>query len=562
MLLILLSWTYIFFSTVNLGVAFKKMFKVDNDSLVATSLFGLLTATLLGSLCAFFIRINFEFHVALLILNVWIFFGFKTSVLEIYYQCRSTFLQLSIGIKILLILVSILIIAQCSSMPYAVDNESYYIQTIKWINEYGFVKGLANLHIFLGQTSGWHVTQSVFSFSFLYGSFNDLSGFCLLLANVFALNRLDRFLKFRLKHDLIIGLFPLANVLLFQFIGAPSPDIPIYVLTLVMTAFFLNTDRTNDIQTFKILSVLALFALYIKPTSLALAAFPLLLLLRNFHGMVPRLHRIILLAAFVLMLFLAKNFVISGHALFPVASVQFSPLWQVPAQIVRFYFIETKLFAFKIPEDVYNQLSLLQLFKHRLLLPKLHGWFNCLSILLIVVSPLLIKRFFNHRKYWMLYGIMCLQMLLLFASSPQYRFFLNFIMVFSFLFIACFVSNRKLIMIGIYLSSAIAAATLFIPMDLSAFTKNPMADSNSVFSVKQFLEPHPNSKIPTISEKVNLVKLTYYSPAANSFFWGSGDLPVPAVNKVQLDYFEKRFGVIPQPMTENLKDGFYAVKTR
>jgi hypothetical protein len=80
-----------------------------------------------------------------------------------------------------------------------IDNETYYIQTIKWLNEFGFVKGLANLHPFFAQTSGWHILQSAFSFSYLPFSNNDLNGFCLLLGNLFAAFRLQDYSKMAIE---------------------------------------------------------------------------------------------------------------------------------------------------------------------------------------------------------------------------------------------------------------------------------------------------------------------------------------------------------------------------
>jgi hypothetical protein len=138
-----------------------------------------------------------------------------------------------------------MIVAQCSSIPYVIDNESYYIQTIKWINEYGFVKGIVNLHFFLGQTSGWHITQSVFNFSFLYSNFNDLSGFVMLLGAVFSIQKLDEFSQNKNSNYLLIGLFPISSIFLFQFISAPSPDIPVYVLSFIIFFYFLENFKDN-----------------------------------------------------------------------------------------------------------------------------------------------------------------------------------------------------------------------------------------------------------------------------------------------------------------------------
>lgn len=65
-----------------------------------------------------------------------------------------------------------------------IDNESYYIQTIKWLDKYGLVKGLANLHVYLAQQSGFHILEAALNFDSVYDRFNDLSAFYLLIGVV------------------------------------------------------------------------------------------------------------------------------------------------------------------------------------------------------------------------------------------------------------------------------------------------------------------------------------------------------------------------------------------
>ena len=555
MLLILLSWIYILFTTVNLGIVTQKVLKIRAVHITITSLIGLFATTLFAGFWAIFGRINIEFHIVLLVLNCLLFYWHKIEFMNTHRHFIDDFRRMSFSLQIMVLALTLLVLAQCASAPYAVDNESYYIQTIKWINEYGFVNGLANLHIFFGQTSGWHIAQSAFSFSFLYDRFNDLSGYCLLLGNVFALFQLDQYFKNGDKSSIIIGFFPIANVLLFQFVGAPSPDIPIYILTLMIVSFYLQ----NSSDHFKTISILVLFALFIKTTSLALMAFPLLLLMQNLRSLLAKSRGIVFLAIAVGVLFVVKNYIISGYLLFPMpVTARLLPDWQVPTDIVSFYYTETKLFAYRLNETQYDAMSAVALFKHWLLLPKLHGLFNILSILLIIICPVLIKKYFNESKYWFLYTVMCLQMLLLFASSPQYRFFLNFLLIFSFLCISCFVTNRKWIAAGLLIFTAITAATLVVPMNLSALTKNDFAKTNSVFSGDYLVTPHPNSKLRSEYQSITTWNLKYNSPIHNDFFWGSGDGPLPAINKVQLDYFYNRFGVVPQLRGEELSQGFYA----
>ena len=77
MLLIFLSWIYILFTTINLGFGLDKILDLKNKNFVITAILGLFSATVFASCWAIFGRINIEFHVFLLLLNLILFFKFK-----------------------------------------------------------------------------------------------------------------------------------------------------------------------------------------------------------------------------------------------------------------------------------------------------------------------------------------------------------------------------------------------------------------------------------------------------------------------------------------------------
>src|SRR5690606_36686416 len=127
---------------------------------------------------------------------------------------------------------------------FVVDNESYCIQTSKWLNVYGFVKGLGNLHLSLAPNSGWNTMQAGLSLSFLTDRISDLNGFLLIVCAFFYLSE---FQQKNEKHW--IGFIVLFNVLLFQFVDAPSPDLPLLLITPILSYFF--TEKQTDSDTAK-----------------------------------------------------------------------------------------------------------------------------------------------------------------------------------------------------------------------------------------------------------------------------------------------------------------------
>lgn len=243
MVLILLSWIYITFTCVNFGAVADKALKLDTRDFTIRVILGFFTITFFTGFWAIFLRVNWGFHTILLLLNVVVFILFRNKITDCYKQFWNELKLFRTSLKVILSIITILIIFQCSSLPYIIDNETYYVPSIKWLNEYGFVKGLANLHPYLAQMSGWHVAQSAFSFSFLNLPFNDLSGFMLLLGNLFAITKLNTYFQNGKWLYLFIGLLPVANVFLFQFISAPSPDLPVYILTIILVFYFIENTQ-------------------------------------------------------------------------------------------------------------------------------------------------------------------------------------------------------------------------------------------------------------------------------------------------------------------------------
>ena len=559
MLLIILSWVYIFFTTINLGFGIDKLFKLQNKDFVVTSVLGLFATTILASFWAIFGRINIEFHCLLLTLNLLILLKFKNDIFAIYSTFINELKSLSQSLKYYLAIITLCIIAQCSSIPYVIDNESYYIQTIKWLNEYGFVKGLVNLHFFFGQMSGWHITQSVFNFSFLYKNFNDLSGYCLLIGNIFAIQKLNNYYKTENKNLLIIGLFPLFNLFLFQFISAPSPDIPVYVFTFIILFYFLENFKKTSEEIFNLIVIIVLYVLYIKNTTITLALIPLILFGYNFKILSKKLVKPFLIALSILGLFVTKNMIICGSPIYPSKLFEISTLdYAIPYQVESYYYEQLKLCGYSLTDEQYKAMTIWEIFLRWLTLPKLNGLFNKISIVLVLLSPFAIYRLFNSKKYWILYALMILQLLVLFVTSPQYRFFMNFLFFFS---ILCFITlfyKKRIINFFLWTSIIPTVIVLFIPINLNHFSNNKFMLEISNFSVQNSIFPYQNSKYTTKFEAVKKGNLWYNSPQNIDFFWGCGNGNLPCVNKIQIDCFENYFHLIPQMRSTNLKDGFYA----
>lgn len=557
MALILVSWIYIALTCVHMGWGLSFILKLKTNSLIPVLVSGLFATAMLATLWAIFGRIHWEFHLLLLILNGLIYFRNRDSIHQLYRDFASEIHQLSQPIKAALFIIAVLIVAQCTTAPFVIDNETYYIQTIKWLNEYGLVKGLANLHISLGQISGWHVLQSAFSFSFLYPRFNDLSGFCLFIGNVFALFKLNEFVKNKRTQDGIIGLFPLANVFFFQFISAPSPDIAVYVLAFMLFYYFIENAQNSEISNFNFMALLSFFILFIKITAFGLVLIPLMLLTIHFRKWKLELFPIGLTGCIVFVLFVTKNALVSGLPFFPLTHFRLTSDFAVPLSSAEFYFNSGKMCMFFVTPEEYQSMSLMQIAMRWLFASKIGALMNISTILVLILSPIFIYKFHHKKVFWIIYAISVIEFVLLILSSPVYRYFIYLTLFWGFFILICLFQHLKFIS-TVYVISVLATAfVLFFPLNFDGLTQNKLFSQNSTFSVKNVVFPHANSKLQTTYETIQNGNLKYNSPIQNSFFWANGDGNLPCVNKDQINYFEQTLGVVPQMRGNQLRDGFY-----
>ena len=350
--------------------------------------------TLLASIWAIFGRINFEFQFLLIFLQLVVIGKYQQDLRQIYTSIFNQVKKISTLLKVFFLLLLVLVLFQSSSSSFFIDNETYYIQTIKWLNEYGFVPGLANLHIFFGQTSGWHILQSVFSFSYFNNNCNDLNGFCLILGIAFSVNTLNDYFKSENLLDLGLGLMPLAVVFLIPFSNVPSPDLAVVLFSMLLFYYFLKYSNENTSSDLTILSLLALFIVYIKISALPIALIPLLYF--AFHSTKNQIKIVssLILGVVVVFLFVVKNTILTGFPLYPspLLAGYFSTDTAIPKAIYDFWWNQAKNYDFIVSQKEYFQLSSFEIFVKWITHSLLARFFAITIISMIVVVPFILKK--------------------------------------------------------------------------------------------------------------------------------------------------------------------------
>ena len=556
MILIALSWIILLFFFIPTGIAVKSLLKLKSSGNYIPIFLGIFIQCLGLSICSFFFRIGLEVFMAnfLIIIGItyWKSNDIKESIKEILFDLRS----LSTISKFSLISIFIFSLFKCSQFPFVVDNESYYLQTIKWINEYGFVKGLGNLHIYFGQTSPFHVLQAGFNFNFLIERSNDINGLLLNLSSLYFITEFEK--RNKINGEIHwIGFILVFNILFFQFISSPSPDLIIIILSQVLFYYFM--DKEDTLENSKIATLLFLNLLFIKITIAPL----ILIIIYQIYKNNKKIYFFLASSVLIITVLCLKNAVITGYPLYPLNILPINEDWTIPQKLLEFVIHITE-------NSGYYKTTII---KNPTILDKLNSWIHLdginrifnYGILLLFVAGLFVKGFKNEKKYYFLYIVLALNFLILLFTSPQYRYFLP---EFVFLFVVTLSSIYSYFKINIKTAQYLFLIVIVVPLVFTEIIAYPNLTKNKLHQQKeknnwtQILIPKKNTKFSEIEfEKIKEGNLEYNSPKENFFFYGTASGELPCVNKVQVEYLKKKYHFKPQLRTSYLGDGFYSKKT-
>ncbi|HEX6170512.1 MAG TPA: hypothetical protein VFZ33_12495 [Chitinophagaceae bacterium] len=149
------------------GSLFYKLISKENVQrpMILYLISGLISLTILAQVIALFFPLGSIPKLVLAAILV-------LSVALKWNDCKNSFKKIVFEfstwsiLSLLLFLLAWVIILLINAGPTMMDDtESYHIQSIKWIQEYGSVPGLVNLHERFGFNSSWFSSVALFSFS-------------------------------------------------------------------------------------------------------------------------------------------------------------------------------------------------------------------------------------------------------------------------------------------------------------------------------------------------------------------------------------------------------------
>lgn len=326
------------------GYLFYKLFNKNPESrpLIFYLVSGLMMLTLATQIFVLFFPIGLLVQLA---------FGsvlLLTALLK-WEDCKLLFKKLMTEfsavstLTAILFLVTWLIILLINAGPAMMDDtESYHIQSIKWIQEYGTVPGLVNLHERLGFNSSWFSSVALFGFSKnTSGGYSALNGvLSLWLAYWFIskYNQLFKINKYSASFALLIvfagclAIWPLLR-------GNAATANYDFIATAIVLILFAETFLTEEKQ-FSPGAEWLLWPVYLF--TVRIINFPLLLLsiaavIFYFRKKNPRAFvSLIILCLLLIVPFLARNILLTGYPFYPAAYFHWFPAgWQADPQVTE-----------------------------------------------------------------------------------------------------------------------------------------------------------------------------------------------------------------------------------
>jgi len=136
--------------------------KEHNKPLIFYPVTGLIIITMVSQVAVLFFAVNGYFTVCVLVILFCLALIKRKDVVA-FYSIFFAYLKERSTAQWLLAAALWLMILLLNAGPTMMDDtESYHIQAVKWINEYGTVPGIANLHERFGFNSSWFTSVSFF----------------------------------------------------------------------------------------------------------------------------------------------------------------------------------------------------------------------------------------------------------------------------------------------------------------------------------------------------------------------------------------------------------------
>lgn len=414
MILILLSSILIIPTLMGLGKILENILGSLYDGISAKVLSGIAGISLTWTILSFFIPLNMHVEIITVLLGLLYFIKDKLYV-EFYKFSKKDISSI--------VIISCIILLASSYYPYILDHFGYYVPTIKWLTEYGLVKGISNLDLTLGQMSVWHIFQA--GFSNFSDPFLRINAILLIVYSIYIIEK---------KSWIQLCFIPI----LLLFSQSPSPDLPVIIFSMIILKEILSGNQKTSL-----LFGFSVFVFAIKPTMIWL---PLLSFLYSIF-IVKSNFKSLILGSTILLLFFMKNIWTFGYPIFPVSILDLGISWKPNPEVLKTssQYAILKTYDMQYTYQEIQQFTSIDYLKNWLFLDGIKSKINIffiLSLLVFIVYTIIKKN--------KIITLICISLLtksiLVLLFSAQYRFFIDvFFVIFFVMFINYFTKKKAFI---------------------------------------------------------------------------------------------------------------------
>lgn len=351
MISVLFNWLYIAASTFLVGFALcafvRRVLGYQVRACSSIMALGLMAVTVYAQTFSLFYKVGIAANLVLIVVCLVIAVMGRRQLSKLLAEVWES---KSVTWKIVTVM-SAAIWCFCTSRGYMhYDSDLYHAQSIRWIEEYGVVKGLGNIHVRFAYNSSFFALSALYSMKFLTGrSLHTVNGF---IALMLWIQVLPVFEKSNEKHKrtLVTGFARLGAfyylTVIYSDIVAPASDYAIMcvVFFIVIKWLELLEKEEDSAVPYALLCVAGVYAVTLKLT----AGLLLLLLVKPVYMLVREkkwrdIGIYLMMGVVTIVPWLARTVVISGYVLYPFPALDlFSVDWKIDAAVAALDAAEIK----------------------------------------------------------------------------------------------------------------------------------------------------------------------------------------------------------------------------
>lgn len=435
MTMVLLNWLYIAITSFGTGFAvlsfFSFIFGKKVNRVLPVIIAGIVFNTVYAQFWSLFGRVRMGANIVLCILVLALIIIFRNGI----YQILSDTRRKLFGMKVLpyIYALVILLMAYGTSRGYLhYDTSLYHAQSIRWIEEYGVVKGLACLQLRFGYNSSAFALTALYSFVDLANqSLHTTAGFFALLGAIQVIDVYKVFTEKKVRHSDFIRIGLLFYLgLIYKEMVSPASDY--YAQIMIFTALIMwldSLEEEKDAYPYAMISILLVYAATIK-FSIALLV---LLVIKPAIIMIKKRQVKQILVSLgagitVLIPFFIRNVLISGWLIYPSTIIDlFNVDWKIPKGVAQYDAMEIGVYGKAINDVTKLDMPINQWlpnwFRQMSLMEK--GWV-ALTALTIVAGTVyfaykLIKKNVDYDKL-LVFVVLVVSCMFWFFSAPLVRY--------------------------------------------------------------------------------------------------------------------------------------------